>query len=66
MHIGKIEMKNKKGTVLMMSLFISLITVIFMTACQSNLQLKKVAMNADEKPINTPEAAEKIKEKYER
>ncbi len=66
MHIGKIEMKNKKGNVLIMTLFISSITVIFMAACQSHPQLKKVARNADEKPINTPEVVEKLKEKYER
>ncbi|MCD8459777.1 hypothetical protein LPH44_11940 (plasmid) [Xylella taiwanensis] len=55
-----------KVKILMTAVSFALIAFISLTACQSHPQLKKVAKDAAEKPINTPEAAENIKKKYEK
>lgn len=42
------------------------ITVGSLSGCQSRPQLKQVAADAPDKPINTPEAADQLKKKYEK
>ncbi|HHW4679519.1 MAG TPA: hypothetical protein ACQGQH_08835 [Xylella sp.] len=57
---------NKRKALVAITAFLALITVSLLTACQSHPQLKKVAKDAPEKPINTPEVSENIKKKYQR
>jgi uncharacterized lipoprotein YehR (DUF1307 family) len=46
--------------------FLVVVLAVILTACQSRPQLKQVAPDAAEKPINSAEAAEQIKQKYEK
>ncbi|WP_265285818.1 hypothetical protein [Verminephrobacter aporrectodeae] len=46
--------------------FLVLIAASSLTACQSRPDLKQVAGDAPDKPVNTQEVADQLKRKYER
>jgi len=52
------------------SLFFAVIYTLFLgtvlTACQSPPKLKQVASDAADKPINTQQASDELKKKYEK
>ena len=45
---------------------LAIITIGSLSACQSRPKLKQVASDAPDKPINTLEAADQLKKKYEK
>lgn len=57
--------KHTKTSLLVVA-FLAPITVASLSACQLRPQLKLVAADAPDKPINTPEAADQLKKKYEK
>ena len=59
-------MKKHTKTSLFVVALLATITVGSMSACQSRPQLKQVAADAPDKPINNPEAADQLKKKYEK
>ncbi|WP_433693463.1 hypothetical protein [Herbaspirillum seropedicae] len=59
-------MKKSDRTNLLTVTLLTLFAVVPLTACQSRPVLKQIANDAPEKPINTPEAADQLKKKYEK
>ena len=59
-------MKKHTKTSLLAVALLTTITVGSLSACQSRPQLKQVTSDAPDKPINTPEAADQLKKKYEK
>ena len=59
-------MKKHTKTSLLTVALLTTIAVGSLSACQSRPQLKQVVSDAPDKPINTPEAADQLKKKYEK
>lgn len=50
----------------LLSAFLVAIAALLQAGCQSRPELKQVASNAPERPINTEESAAKLKQKYQK
>ena len=59
-------MKKPNKTSIVTAAFLAVIATSSLTACQSRPQLKQVASDAAEKPINTQDASDQLKKKYEK
>ena len=59
-------MRKLQKTSVIAVTFLTFIAVSSLTACQSKPQLKQVASDAPDRPINTPESADQLKKKYEK
>jgi len=59
-------MKKAHKTSLLTVTILAVFAAFPLTACQSRPVLKQVASDAPDKPINTPEAADQLKKKYEK
>jgi hypothetical protein len=59
-------MKKAHKTSLLTVTLLAVFATVSLTACQSRPQLKQVTSDAPDKPINTPEAADQLKKKYEK
>lgn len=44
----------------------TILCVFAITACQSKPELRQVDKSAKEKPVNTPEMADQLKQQYEK
>ena len=59
-------MKKAHKTSLLTVTLLAFFAAVPLAACQSRPVLEQVASDAPDKPINTPEAADQLKKKYEK